>query len=653
VSSTRERARLARRAIRVPGLPGLLLALIPVVAAVRLAGNGGGYTIDQWGSWAVITLLAAGVAIVAQPWTTLTGVQRLLPLSLAGLALWSLASVRWAAWPQSALVEADRYVFYAAVAALGLVALTGQSWRRLLVAGVAFGAAIPAAIVDAKLVSSPNAASLFADGRLVGNIGYGGGLAAAVVLGFWPLVALASDRAAPRLLRPAAAFAAGLVLATVVPTEARASVWALAVSAVVFMALSPTPLRSAGIALGAAVPTLASWSDLNVVFSSGLAAADADVVGRAIFHVALFAGIVGVVQVVLDQFVELSEPVRRAIAGGAVVIALVLLVGGGAVGLAATNGHPVGWARHTLQRTVDRVGGEAGQSPVKGTGGSRFGSLDTGRYDLWKVALRGFRSDPAKGVGAGNFGALNVRIGQPFLFPYQAHSQLLEAMSTLGMPGLALFLVVIGLPLAACVRVRRSAAPRRDQLLVAGVGGSLAYFAAHGQVDWIWQIGSVALPALLLSAVAVGMLPGTAARRRPRWLSATAAAAALIAALVLVLPALLAERYIERSYREPLDKAVADARRANRFDRLSGRPQLAVARARLRNGDTAGALAAARRAAGAEPDFWVAWQVLAITAARNGHRAEASQAERHVAHLAPNLPLELRDEVPPPSFDHY
>lgn len=647
------RLRWPQRSILRGGLPGLLLALVPVLVAVRLAGNGGGYTVDEWGTWGVITLIAAAVALVAQPWSTLNGVQRLLPLALVGLGTWSLLSVGWAQWPQSALVEAGRYFFYAGVATLGLVALTGRSWRRILVACVAFATAVPALIVATKLSTSPNAASLFADGRLVGDIGYGGGLAAAVVLGFWPLVALASDRTVPRLLRPVAAFGAGLVLATVVPTEARASVWALALSAPVFLALCPTPIRSAVIALGAAVPMLVSWSDLNLVFSSGLAAANAGAVGGAILRVALIAGLVGAGQVVADQFVELGESGRRAVTAAAVVVGLVLLVGGGTVGLAATDGNPVAWARHSLQRTVDRVGGEAGQSPVRGTAGSRFGSLDTGRYDLWKVAVRGFRADPAKGAGAGNFGALNVKIGQPFLFPYQTHSQLLEEMSTLGMPGLALFLVVLGLPLGACIRVRLSPVAKEDRLLAAGIAGSLTYFAVHAQVDWIWQISSVAVPAILLSAVAVGMLSGTARRRRPLWLSIPAAAAVLIAALAIVLPAALAERYLERSYREPMDKALIDVRRAQFWDRLSGRPALALARARLRNGDTAGALAAARRAAGAEPGFWVAWQVLTITAARDGHRAEAARADSRVSELAPNLPLELRDEVPPPSFDHY
>jgi O-antigen ligase len=313
----------------------------------------------------------------------------------------------------------------------------------------------------------------------------------------------------------------------------------------------------------------------------------------------------------------------------------------------------VGWARHSLQSTVDKVGTESGQAAAAGQAESRFGSLDTGRYDLWKVALRGFRERPAQGYGAGNYGYLNVHNGHPFLFPFQAHSQLLEAMSTLGAPGLALFLLVLGLPLGACLRVRLSAANRSDKLLAAGIAGSLAYFAAHGQVDWIWQIASCALPAVMLSAVAVGMLAPAPARDRRLFVSAPVALAALAAAAVLIVPAALAQRYLERSYREPTAAALRDADRARRLDRLSGRPDLAAARALLRDGNTRDALVAARRAAGAEPDFWVAWQMLSVTAARLGDPAEAGAAHDHVQRLAPFLPLDLRTEVPGSSFDHY
>jgi hypothetical protein len=633
------------------GLAGLFLALIPVAAALRLTGHGGGYTIDEWGIWAAVTVVAAGVALLGQPLSRLSGLQRLLPLSLLGLGLWSLLSIRWAAWPQSALVEADRYLFYAGAVTLVLVALPGPGWRRLLVAAVAAAAALPALLVALKLWQSSGAASLFEAGRLVGSIGYGGGLAAAVAIGFWPLVALAGDRATPRLARPAAAFGAGLVLATVVPTEARASVWALVVSALVFFALCPTPIRSGAIAAGALLPTLVLWHDLNGVFSSAGGAPHA--VGSSILLVGLVSGLVCGGQVLLDQVVTLPAAGRRAVAVAAAIWLCVMVMLGGVAVFAVTDGHPIGWARHTLQRTVDRVGTEGGQAAAEGQAGSRFGSLDTGRYDLWKVAVRGFRARPAEGYGAGNFGYLNVRLGRPFLFPFQAHSQLLEVASTLGFPGIAMFLVVLLLPFGACLWVRLRVASASEQLLAAGVGGSLGYFAVHGQVDWIWQLSSCALPALLLAAAVVGMLPAGRERRRSALFGGAAALAAVATAAVLIVPAALAQRYLERSYHEPAAAALRDADRARTLDRLSGRPDLAAARAMLRTGDTAAALADARRAAGAEPGFWVAWQLLSVTAARQDQRSSAVAAHARVRQLAPRLPLELRGEVPAPSFDHY
>lgn len=651
---TSEAPTAAAHRLSLSGPAGLVLALIPAVAALRLTGHGGGYTIDDWGIWAVVTVLAAGVALISQPVTRLSGVQRVLPLSLAGLGLWSLASAHWAAWPQSALVEANRYLFYAAAVTLVLVALPPFSgWRRLFVGLVAAGAALPALQVAIQLWHSPNAAERFADGRLVAGVGYGGGLAAAMAVGFWPLVVLAADRATPRLARPFAALGAGLVLAAVVPTEARASVWALVLSALVFFALCPAPLRTGAIAAGALLPTLAVWHRLNAVFSS-VGGAHAHGVGKAIVFVGVASALVCIVQVVIDALVTMPELGRRTVALTTVAGIGLLLVVGSVAGLAATGGHPYGWARHTLQSSVDQVGTGGGQAASEGEAGSRFGSLDTGRYDLWKVAVRGFRERPAEGYGAGNFGYLNVLTGHPFLFPYQAHSQLLEVASTLGFPGLAMYLAVILLPLGACVWVRLSSSwGKTEKLMAAGIGGSLGYFAVHAQVDWIWQICSCALPALLLAATAVTMLPPGSERRRSVWVGAAGLVTALGIALVLILPATLAQRYLERSYAEPADKALSDARRAARFDRLSGRPDLAIGRAKLRTGDNAGALAAARRAAGAEPGFWVAWQVLAQIASRQGDQATARAAQAHVSRLAPRLPLELRAEVPGPSFDHY
>jgi hypothetical protein len=45
-------------------------------------------------------------------------------------------------------------------------------------------------------------------------------------------------------------------------------VWALVLSAIVFFALCPSPIRSGSIAAGALLPTLGLWHQLNGVFAS-------------------------------------------------------------------------------------------------------------------------------------------------------------------------------------------------------------------------------------------------------------------------------------------------------------------------------------------------------------------------------------------------
>src|SRR4029078_4282391 len=102
--------------------------------------------------------------------------------------------IHWAAWPQSALVEGNRYLVYSAAVTLVLVALPAQRWRRLLVAFVAACTTLPALQVALQLWHSPNALARFEGGRLVAGVGYGGGLGAAVAVGVSALGALAAQR---------------------------------------------------------------------------------------------------------------------------------------------------------------------------------------------------------------------------------------------------------------------------------------------------------------------------------------------------------------------------------------------------------------------------------------------------------------------------
>jgi len=180
----------------------------------------------------------------------------------------------------------------------------------------------------------------------------------------------------------------------------------------------------------------------------------------------------------------------------------------------------------------------------------------------------------------------------------------------------------------------------------------------HSWVDWTWHIAADAIPAMVLAGAALATAspsPGrpSAAGRRRLMVSAAAALAVVLVAVLLILPAWLAQRALVRSYGATSGDALSAADDAARYDRLSSRPQLAVARAQLRSGDARDALTAARRATTDEPNFWIGWQLRFLAARRLGLGQEANTALDEVARLNPSLPLELRFRVPPTRYDHY
>lgn len=610
-----------------------------------MALHGGGYTIDEWGPWAVVTLLAGALAAVSLmgefAWHEL-----LVPASLAALGLWCLLSVTWAAWPQNALVESGRYLFYAAALWLGAAVAASASLRRALMAATAGGSALVAIVVAWHTWRGGDPASWFDDNRLAGPIHYPGGMAAAMAVGFWPLVAFASDRSTPSWLRPPAAFGAGAILAAVIPTEARASLWALGVAGVIFYALCPTPVRSAVVVIAAVVPVLGLWHSLNDPYTAhqpGIAAFRT--VGEDIMAVGAWGAVAGLAQTMVDRVVVLGPRGRGVVTWMASLAAAVALGVTLITMVQHTHHHPLSWARSSWSHAIQGV--------TAGSGQTRYGSAATGRFGLWEVAVDAFRARPGEGYGGGNFGYVHDLHGQSNELPFQAHSQGLEVMSTLGYPGLVLYLPLLILPLACCVRARLGPGSRSEKLFAAGLAASLGYFALHSQLDWIWHLAAVALPALVLTGVALRTMPGGVRRPLPAAAWKAAAAAAVLAALLLVLPASLAQRLLVESYGQSGSQAVTTAHWAGALDWLSSRPELAVARAELRVGDARAALAAARRAVAQEPEFWVGWQLRYLAASRLGRSEEAASARRTVLRLVPRLALDLRSGMPSPDFDHY
>jgi hypothetical protein len=657
VAQTVDAARSARDPLpgvteRAAGVLPLLPLVLPMACWLWLAWRGGGYTIDEWGMWAVVSALAIAIILVAIGPPRLSWLTWVSPAALVALALLAWLSISWAAWPQNALVEGDRSLFYACVLVVCLLALGRVDGRRVAAGLVVAGVGV-ISLIEAWALWRMGDVSAFSFGRLVGGIGYGGGMAALVAVGVWPATAFAADRATTIALRAGSGVAAGAAAALVVPTGSRAALVALVASGLVFGALCPTPVRCAVIAVPVLAVIAFRWNDLNSAFAIAAGETQVRAAGSAIMLAALVGGAAALAQSLLDRKVTLGAQSRRLVTGGAAALVATVAVLTLVAFVAATDGKPGAWLDDKWQQF------QVQDSPYRGGSDSRFGSVGTGRYDLWRVSVRLFREHPVDGVGAGNFLYDYAKDGRSEDQPFHAHSQVLEDASTLGVLGLLALVVALGLPIAAAVRARFRGATTAERLLAAGLAGGLAEFVLHASVDWIWQLAACVMPALILAAAALASLPRPPGEPAPppegaRRLAMVGAAAGLLLVVgVAVLPATLAQAYLLRSYGQPEQQAIESAQSADTLDWLSSRPQVAIARATLRNGDARAALDASRLAVDREPGFWVAWQMLYLSAQRVGDTELAQEAQRHARALNPSLRTDFRFTEPPPSYDHY
>lgn len=140
----------------------------------------------------------------------------------------------------------------------------------------------------------------------------------------------------------------------------------------------------------------------------------------------------------------------------------------------------------------------------------------SGRTDIWKVGWRMVEANPGHGVGAGNFNVSSIHylLVEPgavdrssFIVdqPAVAHNVYLEILAELGIPGLALFLLVVIASLTAALRAARSFERRGEEglaLIARAVAISLVsmlaadFFLAAEYSKLLWLLIGLG-PALL------------------------------------------------------------------------------------------------------------------------------------------------------------
>jgi hypothetical protein len=643
-----------------------LAGLGPVV---MLGFSGGGYDAAIVAGYGVVLwwLLFIGVlsGALPRPRPTAAGVVVLAAITL--LAGWGAISLGWSASEERGLTEIVRLVVLGGSVLLGMV-VVAAGHSRALVGGVLCGlVVVMAAGVLARLQpdlfpgSQVIADDLGIRRRMSWPLNYWNAMGSVAACAL-PLGLCVAARA--RSVMTSALAAAGLpvvALGLVLTISRGGSVAAVVGLAAAVLLVAPrlVVLRTAiAPAIGSAV-LIAATLDSEPIREAVGGSAQSDAGAGLIPLVLLVTAGVGFVQAgwhLADdghwtpQFPRPSRAAGSALAAGLVVVALVIALAAGAPDRLSN-----GWDEFK-NPDVTALNAQSGSV-------SRLTAANSaGRYEQWSGAIRAFRDNPAGGIGLGSWDAWwsPRRVDSPPI--RNAHSEPLEIAAELGVPGIALFLAIVLLPIALAVALLRlpRADPRRYGLVAAP---TMLAFAVAISVDWSWQLSTIPVAVGLLYSTTLGRAtqpvaesaaePAAAAPkvgRIPTRLRAKSGVLVLVAVVVLSVGsigtlaiAMVAPEGVSRSAAAVdagrLSDAAAEARDAAKAAPFSLDAALQRALVAEQRGDLSGAARAARIATTVEPRNWRPWMVLARIEASRNRPKSAVEAYRRAKVLNPRSKL--------------
>jgi O-antigen ligase len=563
---------------------------LPAIATLALAAQDGGSQTGDWMPWAVVAVLAAGALLAFEVMRLRRGLGLAALGCIAGLALWSGLSVLWAWLPGDAATEASRTLFYASAFAIVLLAIRTQRDGATMVGLIATATGLVTLYGCVRLAQgAPDSWMIYQ--RVGWPTGYPNTSASLGVLGFWTLVGVGAER---RLAWPARS----LALAAAVPalgfallTQSRGAALTLILVSPFAIALVRERLRLTAFTLVALAGLLPAIPALRTAIDTGSEADAGSAAARLLLGGVLVAVIAAAIAVA-DQRISIT-PERRRLLGrsAAVATAVVALL---VTGVALQQDAPgrISSAFHSFTK-VDASGG----------GGPHLLSVESNRWDFWKVAAGDLAARPLTGYGAGSFGPTYLRKGHSSEMPAQAHGQLQELAATLGIPGLLLGSAVGAIGLAGLLRRRK-----QPSAALAGAAVGTACVLAHAQVDWHWQVPAVALPVIALVACGAALHPmGSIVPRRAARIGG---GLVLALALLWVIPGFASERLMERAVANGDPAAARTAATISPFDPAPLRLAAQLEGPRRGLGD---ALSAADRG----PQEWSSWAVVAQLAGKD------------------------------------
>jgi O-antigen ligase len=462
--------------------------LLLVLGPTALAFFTGGYFEGPraWaglGAW-LLVVLGAALRSGARPFH---GPSRLAFGGLIALAALSLLSMLWAPVVSNAYQAGQIVVLYLGELLAGSLLLDRSRARAVepLLAGgvlIVIGYGLAGRLLPGVLHFTNYSD---AEGRLNQPLTYWNAMGELSALGVVLCLRLAGDEARARWMRALALAAAVPLGAGLYLSFSRGALFACGAGVVALVVLVPRRRQFAGLAAGVVFGVLGGVATAPFAAVSSLTGTISaqETQGAIVLGIVLLLmALAGLASWLLDVRVSsdrLSLPRRSG------QIATVLIC----AGLAAAI---ILGAKESTASTTQALAG----------GSSRLATLQSDRFDYWRVALRAFRTEPLRGVGAGNWNVYWLRWRTISEGAQDAHSLPLQVLAELGILGLAALLAFfVGVGLSAARALRR-AGP-----VAAGPTAALITYLIHAPLDWDWQMPAVTLVAIALAGTVIAAEP--------------------------------------------------------------------------------------------------------------------------------------------------
>ncbi|MBN1320240.1 MAG: O-antigen ligase family protein [Thermoleophilia bacterium] len=324
----------------------------------------------------------------------------------------------------------------------------------------------------------------------------------------------------PRWAQPILLVLAVFLLELALLPQSRGGFWTFFLVIPFFVILSPSRFRALFDLGIVALPMVLFWGRLNDVYVAIRDDAPLDAaLGSALramgYSVLIVLGAWTVSWLVERLTGPLAGRVRVAIG----IALVVLAIGGAAAGLIYADHRTGDLGGYLGDRWEEFTSDKVGET---GSGG-RFAAVGlNGRLTQWKVSAKASEQHPMLGVGAQNFEIYWYQHRTTLLEVRQPHSQPMQVLGELGLPGLVLYVAFALLVLVRAVVVRFRTRGRATQAVVAAMMTAVLCWFIHSSADWLWQLAAVALPAMLLFGGLIGAGPTAGARARSRAATAEA-----------------------------------------------------------------------------------------------------------------------------------